>query len=213
MNCIWHYDSPLGGMTMVSDGQALTWLWFDRQRYFGLSFDRQRNVAAGLHAVDGPSAVNPSAVNPPVADPSVATPPIANSPIVNSPVFEATCRWLDEYFAGWVPDFTPPLALRGTPFREAVWEILLTIPFGQTMTYGEIAARLAGQRTAPSAAQAAAQAAPRVAAQAVGGAVGHNPIAIIVPCHRVIGADGSLTGYAAGLDRKRRLLQLEKIIK
>lgn len=201
MNCIWHYDSPLGGMTMVSDGQALTGLWFDRQRYFGLSFDRQRNVAAGLHAVDGPSAVNPP----------VATPLIVNSPIVNSPVFEATCRWLDVYFAGWVPDFTPPLALRGTPFREAVWEILLTIPFGQTMTYGEIAARLTRQRAVQQG--SASMATPRMSAQAVGGAVGHNPIAIIVPCHRVIGADGSLTGYAAGLDRKRRLLQLEQIIK
>ena len=177
MEYIWHYDSPLGGMTMAGDGQALTGLWFDRQRYFGLSFDRQRNAAAGLHAVDGPSAVNPS--------------------VVNLPVFEATCRWLDVYFAGGVPDFTPPLALRGTPFREAVWEILLTIPYGQTLSYGEIAARLA---------------APRMSAQAVGGAVGHNPVAIIVPCHRVIGADGSLTGYAAGLDRKRRLLQLEQII-
>ena len=193
MEYIWYYDSPLGGMTMASDGQALIGLWFDRQRYFGLSFDRQRNAAAGLHAVDGPSAVNPS--------------------VVNLPVFEATCRWLDVYFAGGVPDFTPPLALRGTPFREAVWEILLTIPYGQTMTYGEIAARLARQRAAQlvAAPKVAMQQglAPRVAAQAVGGAVGHNPVAIIVPCHRVIGADGSLTGYAAGLDRKRRLLQLE----
>ena len=165
MEYIWHYDSPLGGMTMAGDGQALTGLWFDRQRYFGLSFNRQQNVV---------------------------TPPI-----VNLPVFEAACRWLDVYFAGGVPAFTPPLALHGTPFREDVWEILLTIPYGQTLSYGEIAARLA---------------APRMSAQAVGGAVGHNPVAIIVPCHRVIGADGSLTGYAAGLDRKRRLLQLEQII-
>ena len=196
MNCIWHYDSPLGGMTMTGNGQALTGLWFDRQRYFGLSFDRNRNAAAGLHAVDGPSAVNPS--------------------VVNLPVFEATCRWLDVYFAGGVPDFTPPLTLRGTPFRKAVWEILQTIPYGQTMTYGEIAAQLARQRAAQlvSAPKVAMQQglAPHVAAQAVGGAVGHNPVAIIVPCHRVIGAGGSLTGYAAGLDRKRRLLQLENIL-
>ncbi len=115
------------------------------------------------------------------------------------PVFEEASRWLDVYFGGGIPTFTPPLVLHGTPFRAAVWEILMTIPYGQTMTYGEIAERLARQR------------ASRVAAQAVGGAVGHNPVAIIVPCHRVVGADGSLTGYAAGLDRKRRLLQLEKI--
>ena len=114
------------------------------------------------------------------------------------PVFEETSRWLDVYFGGGVPSFTPQLALRGTPFRQSVWEILMTIPYGHTETYGEIAGRLAKQR------------ATRVAAQAVGGAVGHNPVAIIVPCHRVIGADGSLTGYAAGLERKSRLLQLEK---
>ena len=105
------------------------------------------------------------------------------------------------YFSGEVPEFTPPLALHGTPFRKAVWDILLTIPYGQTMTYGGIAALLAARHGMQ-----------RMSAQAVGGAVGHNPVAIIVPCHRVIDAGGSLTGYAAGLDRKRRLLQLENIL-
>ncbi|MBR6868463.1 MAG: methylated-DNA--[Bacteroidales bacterium] len=114
------------------------------------------------------------------------------------PVFDETCRWLECYFGGYMPDYTPPLALQGTPFRLAVWEILQEIPYGATMTYGAIAARLAADRGRG-----------RMSAQAVGGAVGHNPIALIIPCHRVIGADGSLTGYAAGLDRKEWLLRWE----
>ena len=114
------------------------------------------------------------------------------------PVFDETRRWLDVYFAGKDPGFTPPLNLRGTDFRKTVWEILLTIPFGQTASYGEIAAAVA-RKTGGS-----------VSARAVGGAVGHNPVSLIVPCHRVVGADGSLTGYAGGLDRKKALLSLEQ---
>lgn len=110
------------------------------------------------------------------------------------PVFDQTVRWLEEYFAGRVPDFTPALHPRGTPFQQAVWSILLTIPYGQTRTYGEIALQMG---------------IPRMSAQAVGGAVGRNPISLIIPCHRVLGAGGSLTGYAAGLERKLALLQLE----
>ena len=109
-----------------------------------------------------------------------------------TPVLTETVRWLDVYFSGKDPGFLPPLHPQGSPFRQTVWDILLTIPRGQTMTYGEIARRL-GVRSA----------------QAVGGAVGHNPISILIPCHRVVGSDGSLTGYAGGLDRKTRLLQLE----
>ncbi|MDE7340328.1 MAG: methylated-DNA--[protein]-cysteine S-methyltransferase [Lachnospiraceae bacterium] len=115
------------------------------------------------------------------------------------PVFDRTKEWLDIYFSGTAPDFTPPLSLRTTPFRRAIWDILLKIPFGQTMTYGEIAGQTAKQMNRP-----------HMSAQAVGGAVGHNPISLIIPCHRVIGADGSLTGYAGGIDRKRRLLEMEK---
>lgn len=115
------------------------------------------------------------------------------------PVFEQTVRWLDIYFGGTAPDFTPPLSMDTTPFRRAVWEILLSIPFGHTMTYGEIAEKIAEQRGLY-----------RMSAQAVGGAVGHNSIGIIIPCHRVIGADGSLTGYAGGIDKKRQLLTMEK---
>lgn len=109
-----------------------------------------------------------------------------------TPVLTETARWLDVYFSGKDPGFLPPLHPQGSPFRQAVWNILLTIPRGQTMTYGEIARRL-GVRSA----------------QAVGGAVGHNPISILIPCHRVVGSDGSLTGYAGGVERKARLLQLE----
>lgn len=111
------------------------------------------------------------------------------------PIFERTICWLDIYFSGKIPDFTPPLELRGTAFRRAVWEILLTVPYGQTVTYGDIAAKLG---------------AGNMSAQAVGGAVGHNPISLIVPCHRVIGANGGLTGYAGGIDKKAKLLELEK---
>lgn len=115
------------------------------------------------------------------------------------PVFIETVQWLDTYFNGKVPDLIPPLLLETTPFRKAVWEILLSIPYGQTITYGEIAGKIAKQEGLPS-----------MSAQAVGGAVGHNPISIIIPCHRVIGADGSLTGYAGGIDKKIKLLTLEK---
>ena len=109
------------------------------------------------------------------------------------PVFGDASRWLDTYFSGRVPDFTPRLDLRGTPFRRKVWEQLLRIPYGQTVTYGELARLVGGS--------------PR----ATGGAVGHNPVSLIVPCHRVIGAGGRLTGYAGGLELKSRLLQLEGI--
>ena len=109
-----------------------------------------------------------------------------------TPILTETARWLDVYFSGKDPGFLPPLHPQGSPFRQTVWDILLTIPRGQTMTYGEIARRL-GVRSA----------------QAVGGAVGHNPISILIPCHRVVGSDGSLTGYAGGVERKARLLQLE----
>jgi len=113
-------------------------------------------------------------------------------------VFRQADKWLDIYFTGKDPGFLPPLLLRGSQFRQAVWNILLSIPYGQTMTYGAIATDIARR-----------QGLGRMSAQAVGGAVSNNPIAIIVPCHRVMGADGSLTGYAAGLDRKRRLWELE----
>ena len=157
MNHTAHYDSPLGGITLASDGRALTGLFYDGQNHFGSTLGALASLPTQL------------------------------------PFFDDTQRWLDIYFSGHIPDFTPPLSLKGTSFQQSVWKELFTIPYGQTVTYGELARRL-GCRSA----------------QAVGGAVGRNPISIIVPCHRVVGADGSLTGYAGGLDRKRALLELEQ---
>ena len=108
-------------------------------------------------------------------------------------------KWLDVYFSGEEPKFTPPLHPDGSTFRQAVWKILLQIPYGQTITYGEIARKMAELKNVS-----------RMSAQAVGGAVGHNRVSVIVPCHRVIGSDGSLTGYAGGIERKIRLLDIEQ---
>nr|WP_297942955.1 methylated-DNA--[protein]-cysteine S-methyltransferase [uncultured Campylobacter sp.] len=114
----------------------------------------------------------------------------------NLAVFDQTRRWLDLYFSGREPGFTPALNPVGSAFRRAVWEILLKIPYGKTTTYGQIAREIA-----------AARGLAKMSAQAVGGAVGHNEISIIIPCHRVVGTHGSLTGYAGGIDRKIKLLQ------
>ena len=162
MEYVHRYDSPLGAITISSDGYAITGVWFAGQKYYAGTPDR------GCEEKD-------------------------------LPVFGQTDRWLDLYFGGRVPEFTPPLVMKATPFRRAVWEILLTIPYGKTTTYGEIAERIT-KRSGAS----------RMTARAVGGAVGHNPISLIVPCHRVIGSDGSLTGYAGGIDRKEKLLALER---
>lgn len=116
------------------------------------------------------------------------------------PVFDPARRWLELYFSGRDPGFVPPLRLIGTEFQRAVWAILSDIPYGTTRTYGDIAAQLAWDRGLQ-----------RMSAQAVGGAVGRNPISLIVPCHRVVGASGSLTGYTGGLERKGALLALEGV--
>ena len=116
------------------------------------------------------------------------------------PLFEKVKQWLDLYFSGKEPDFPVPLHFTGTAFQNEVWEILCTIPYGQTMTYGEIAKQIAAKKGLP-----------RMSAQAVGGAVGHNKISILVPCHRVVGANGSLTGYAGGIEKKAKLLKLENV--
>ena len=163
MQYLLRYDSPVGAMTMASDGEALTGLWFDGQKYF----------AAGVKEGCTEREL---------------------------PVFKETRKWLDTYFSGKEPKFAPPISMGGaTPFRKRIWQILLTIPFGQTRTYGDLAK------------QVASEFGKRPCAQAVGGAVGHNPISIIIPCHRVVGGGGKLTGYAGGLDRKEALLKLEKI--
>ena len=160
MTYTYHYHSPLGGITLASNGSALTGLWFDGQKYFGDTLPREYTVK-------------------------------------NLPIFAETARWLDIYFTGKEPDFLPPLHPVGSSFQQSVWKILLTIPYGQTITYGDIARQLAAQQGG------------RGSAQAVGGAVGHNKVSIIIPCHRVVGANGSLTGYAGGIDKKIKLLELE----
>lgn len=158
MKYIHHYESPLGAMTMSSDGESLGELWFGDCR----ENEYEEKIL---------------------------------------PVFEETVKWLDIYFGGNIPDFTPVLSVQTTEFRKKVCDIMLTIPYGKTMTYGEIANVIAKQLGMK-----------QMSAQAVGGAVGHNPIALIIPCHRVMGANGKLTGYAAGVDRKEKLLKLEGII-
>lgn len=161
MQYISKYTSPLGAITLASNGEALTGLWFDGQKYFGANLSKEyKNVEL--------------------------------------PVFKQTKEWLNLYFKGQKPDFIPLLALQASEFRLAVWQILLEIPYGQTLSYGDISAVLAKQKGLKT-----------MSAQAVGGAVGHNPISIIIPCHRVVGSNGNLTGYAGGLEKKIALLQLE----
>lgn len=155
------YKSPLGNMIMSSDGDNLTGLWFENQKYFDLSL-------------------------------------VTKCENQQLPVFDKTKQWLDIYFCKEKPNFTPEIKFDASAFRQQVWNILLEIPYGSVVTYGEIAKRIAESRGVE-----------RISAQAVGGAVGHNPISIIVPCHRVIGANGNLTGYAGGLDKKKYLLDLE----
>ena len=164
------YNSPLGGITVASDGEALSGLWFDGQKYFA---DRLIKKEFGEQSTDG----------------------------LKVPVLKETEKWLDIYFSGKVPDFTPDLNLNGvSSFWKRVWKILLKIPYGKLTTYGQIAKKIE------------AETGKRVSAQAVGGAVGHNPISIIVPCHRVIGFNGNLTGYAGGLDKKVKLLRIEGVL-
>lgn len=110
-----------------------------------------------------------------------------------------TKKWLDIYFSGREPDFMPQIHMIGSDFRKEVWKIMLSIPYGHTMTYGDIAKKLAEEKGYSG-----------MSAQAVGGAVGHNPVSIIIPCHRVVGTNGSLTGYAGGIDRKIKLLTMEQ---
>lgn len=162
MTYTYHYDSPLGGITLSGSGTELTGLWFDGQKYFGDTLPNEYEEKT-------------------------------------LPVFEQAACWLDIYFSGRDPGFIPQLSMKTTPFRKAVWKIMLTIPYGKTMTYGEIANEIAKQKGLPA-----------MSAQAVGGAVGHNSISLMIPCHRVVGTNGSLTGYAGGIDKKIQLLTMEK---
>lgn len=159
------YASPLGVITLMSDGEYLTHLAFEGQKYYSeyMSGDIMHNEL---------------------------------------PVIKCAKEWLDTYFNGHNPDPFLQIKLEGTPFQRDVWELLRKIPYGKTVTYGALARELAEQKGIA-----------RMSAQAVGNAVGKNLVSIIVPCHRVVGADGSLVGYAAGVDKKLALLRLEKILK
>ena len=116
------------------------------------------------------------------------------------PIFDTTKNWLDIYFLGHKPDFMPPINMLGSDFRISVWKLLLKIPYGSTTTYSKLAEILAKEKGIK-----------HMSAQAIGSAVGHNPISIIIPCHRVVGTDGSLTGYANGIENKFKLLNLEGV--
>lgn len=151
--------SPLGTLTLASNGSALTGLWLPEQKYFPASL--------------------------PEAQPDL-------------PLFAQAEAWMREYFSGSNPPIPFPLEPAGSPFRRQVWDLLLQIPYGQTTTYAALARQVAAMQGRSS-----------MSSQAVGGAVGHNPISILIPCHRVLGSDGSLTGYAGGVEKKRWLLELE----
>lgn len=159
------YSSPVGRITLASDGDNLAGLWMEGQKYFadGVSEDMIQKDEL--------------------------------------PVLCMAKNWLDRYFGGEKPDISRlPLRPAGSVFRQEVWKILCEIPYGEVITYGDIAKKMAvklGRKT--------------MSGQAVGGAVGHNPISIMIPCHRVVGAGGSLTGYAGGIDKKVKLLELEGV--
>ncbi len=167
---MYRYETPLGFVRMLICGDAVCGLWFEGEG------ERQEYEAR--------MAEHPSA---PVFSGREAA------------VLTKALAWLNAYFAGEDPGPVPPLRLEGTAFRRRVWEVLQTIPYGQTMTYGQIARVLAEERGIE-----------RMSAQAVGGAVGHNPVSLMVPCHRVVGSKGGLTGYAGGVERKAALLELER---
>lgn len=161
------YDSPIGELTLCSDGNALCGLWMQGQKYYGATI---------------PGEMVPAAYG-------------------EDAVLSRAAKWLDAYFAGREPEISVlPLSPIGGQFRQLVWSALRDIPYGEVTTYGEI-----GRKVARSLGK------ERMASLAVGGAVGHNPISIIVPCHRVVGADGSLTGFSGGLDKKLWLLEHEGV--
>lgn len=149
--------SPVGKLTLASDGNAITGLWLAEQRHFGAGLSDKAELCPDL------------------------------------PVIQEAAYWLDCYFAGQTPPSLPPIRFYGTPFQEKVWSRLLKIPYGKTISYAELATEV-GCRSS----------------MAVGQAVARNPISILVPCHRVIGSHGQLTGYAGGIERKSHLLVLEK---
>lgn len=160
-----YYLSSLGKILLTSDGENLTGLWYEGQKYYAATVKEQ--------VIEKPEL----------------------------PLFITVKEWLDRYFSGKKPAVSElPLKPEGTEFRKIVLKILCEIPYGKTLTYGEVA-KIAAARMGKT----------TMSSQAVGGAVGHNPIAIIIPCHRVVGTNGSLTGFASGIDKKIKLLEIEKV--
>jgi methylated-DNA-[protein]-cysteine S-methyltransferase len=155
--------SPVGLLTVASDGSTVSGLWIEGQKYFTKTLE-------------------------------------ADALEQNLPVFDTVRKWLDIYFSGKEPDFIPPLMPKGSPFQKSIWTILCTIPYGQTTTYGELANEFALRNKGKPG-----------SARATGGAVGRNPVSILIPCHRVIGKNGNLTGYAGGIAAKIKLLRLEGV--
>lgn len=185
---LYFYQAPFGRLTLASDGEYLTGLWIDGQKYDRATLEQSYILQEqGEKAIDGKD--DALAKDGRISGESADVPP----------VIADTVHWLDLYFAGEQPGFLPPLKPKGSAFRQEVWQILQAIPYGQTTTYKKIAEEIA-----------AAHGKESMSAQAVGGAVGHNPISILIPCHRVLGTDGSLTGYAGGLALKKYLLKLER---
>lgn len=160
-----NYQSPVGTLTLASDGDNLVGLWIEGQKYHGNTIPEEMTEKDDI------------------------------------PVFKTAKNWLDRYFAGGNPAISElPLAPIGGEFRQGVWSILCEIPYGEVITYGDIAKKMAVKMNKT-----------RMSSQAVGGAVGHNPISIIIPCHRVVGSNGSLTGYGGGIGTKVKLLELEHV--
>lgn len=166
---------------LAADEVGLTGLWLEGQKHYARTLSHERQEVCQIQPAQGED---------PGTDEDVEA---------DLPIFVAVKCWLDQYFSGQVPETEVPIHLVGTDFQKEVWRILCEIPYGQTTTYGQIARQIARQRGKKT-----------MSAQAVGGAVGRNPISILVPCHRVIGTDGSLTGYAGGLDKKVFMLELER---
>ena len=182
------YKSPLGKMLILFYKDTLLGLYFEGQKEFHdlIKDEEVKNFNEGEVFNEVERFNNKSEIE--------------NNKILENKILEETKKWLNIYFSGVEPNFTPKINLRGTEFRRDVWKILLEIPYGETLTYKDIANKLMASKKYE-----------RMSSQAVGGAVGANPISLIIPCHRVVGTSGSLTGYAGGLGRKLKLLELEGI--
>lgn len=162
MEYIFKCKSSIGNIIISSDGKSITGLWFENQKYFASTLDK-------------------------------------NAEEKDLEVFRKIKKWLDRYFKGENPKIDFDLKPKGSEFRQRVWNTLLSIPYGKIVTYKEIAEKVFDLEKG------------KISYRAIGGAVGHNPISIIIPCHRVVGSDKSLTGYAGGIDKKKFLLNLEGI--